>query len=300
MSFIQKIKEILAKLSQRQFLFAVFGCVLSFLFILLTLIYIFFWSRYVSTENAYVGAEMAQVTALTSACVKEIYVKDTDIVNVGDTLALLDDTDSKLLLAKVQAEHDKAQAEFDRTKLDSDRRLSLSKTGSVSKEEISTSENAHKIATAILAATKVEVEQAQVDLNRTVIKSPLSGTIAKRQVQLGQRVFPGAVLMSVVPTDTLHVDANFKETQIRRIKPGQYVTMTTDFYGEDVVYQGKVIGLSGGTGSAFSIIPAQNATGNWIKVVQRLPVRISLDPSELKDHPLHVGLSVHVTVDLKG
>lgn len=288
------------KLTQRQFLFACFGFSLTLVFLSVLVMYYFFWSRYVSTENAYVSAEIAQVTALTSARVEKIHVKDTDTVKEGDLLVELDHTDAKLILEKAQAEFEKAQAEFDRTKLDCERRVSLSKSGSVSKEEVTTSQNSHKIAAAILESAKVMVEQAQVDLDRTSIKSPTSGTVAKRQVQLGQRVMPGSILMSVVPTDVMHVDANFKETQIKAIKVGQTVTMTTDFHGDDVVYHGKVVGLSGGTGSAFSVIPAQNATGNWIKVVQRLPIRITLDPQELKKNPLYVGLSVHATVDLKG
>lgn len=286
-------------LSMRWFLFSCFGTFLFFTFLGIVWFYVHVWSHYVTTENAYVGAEIAQVTPLTSAQVKEIFVKDTDYVKEGDILIQLDDTDAKLLLTKAKAEFDKAKAEFDRTGLDCDRRMSLSKTGSVSMEEISTSENAHKIASTVLDITKATVEQAEVDLSRTVIKAPISGIVAKRQVQLGQRVLPGAALMSIVPIDSMHVDANFKETQIKDIKLGQSVTMTTDFHGESVTYHGKVIGLSGGTGSVFSVIPAQNATGNWIKVVQRLPIRISLDPKELKENPLYVGLSVHVSVKIK-
>ena len=144
---------------------------------------------------------------------------------------------------------------------------------------------------------QARLEQAKVDLARTVIKAPVDGVVAKRQVQVGQRVQIGAPLVSVVPLQNVHVDANFKEVELRDVKMGQPVEVTADLYGDKVVYHGVVSGLSGGTGSAFSMIPAQNATGNWIKVVQRLPVRITLDKHELEARPLQVGLSMEATID---
>lgn len=132
-----------------------------------------------------------------------------------------------------------------------------------------------------------------------MIRAPISGVIAQRQVQIGRRVQVGTPLMTVVPVENIHIDANFKEVELRDLKIGQAVEVTSDLYGTDVVYHGVVSGVSGGTGSAFSMIPAQNATGNWIKVVQRLPVRIELDPKELKQHPLQVGLSMEVSVDIQ-
>ncbi len=122
----------------------------------------------------------------------------------------------------------------------------------------------------------------------------MSGYVAKRTVQVGQRVAPGAPLMSIVPLDQVWVDANFKEVQLRNMRIGQPVTLTADAYGKAVEYHGTVAGLGVGTGSAFALLPAQNATGNWIKVVQRVPVRIALDPKELAAHPLRVGLSMEV------
>jgi membrane fusion protein (multidrug efflux system) len=122
--------------------------------------------------------------------------------------------------------------------------------------------------------------------------------ITRRNVQVGQRVAPGTALMLIVPVDALYVDANFKEGQLDRVQIGQPVTLTSDLYGSGVEYHGKVVGLSGGTGGAFALIPAQNATGNWIKVVQRLPVRVALDPRELKAHPLRVGLSMDAEIDV--
>jgi len=118
-------------------------------------------------------------------------------------------------------------------------------------------------------------------------------------VQIGQRAQIGTALMSVVPVDRLYVDANFKEVQLAHVHAGQPVTLVSDLYGDDVVYHGTVVGRGGGTGSAFAIIPAQNATGNWIKVVQRVPIRIALDPKELAEHPLLIGLSMTVSIDIE-
>ncbi len=149
---------------------------------------------------------------------------------------------------------------------------------------------------AVLSA-KGDVLQAWLAVRRNAVVAPVSGYVAKRSVQLGTHVTPGTPLMSIVPLDQLWVDANFKESELRNIRVGQAASIETDLYGSKVVYHGKVLGMSAGTGSAFSLLPAQNATGNWIKVVQRVPVRITLDPKELAAHPLRIGLSTTVTVD---
>lgn len=142
------------------------------------------------------------------------------------------------------------------------------------------------------------IKDAWLNLQRTQIHAPIAGQVAKRNVQVGQRITQGVPLMAVVPLDNLWVDANFKESQLRKMRIGQSVEMVSDLYGSKVVYHGKVMGLSAGTGGAFSLLPAQNATGNWIKVVQRVPVRISLDPRELRANPLRMGLSMTVKVDI--
>jgi len=141
-----------------------------------------------------------------------------------------------------------------------------------------------------------KLRSSYLDYQRTVIASPVSGFVAKRTIQLGQRVAPGAPLMAIVPLTQVWVDANFKEGQLKHIRPGQPVTLTAD--ANDFRYHGTVQGLAAGTGAAFALLPAQNATGNWIKVVQRLPVRIALDPKELAAHPLRIGLSMEVRVDV--
>ncbi len=144
-----------------------------------------------------------------------------------------------------------------------------------------------------------QVRAAFLAQQRGSIPAPIAGQIAKRSVQVGQRVQPGNALMAIVPLDHLWVDANFKEVQLRKMHIGQPVTLEADIYGSKVEYEGKIIGLAAGTGSAFSLLPAQNATGNWIKVVQRLPVRIELNAKQLAEHPLRIGLSVVAKVDTK-
>lgn len=148
-------------------------------------------------------------------------------------------------------------------------------------------------------AAQAALARARLDQERTVIRAPIAGIVTNRNVQVGQRVPAGAVLMTLVPTTGLFVDANFKESQLENLKLGQPVVLTSDLHGGSVTYRGKVVGLAGGTGAVFALIPAQNATGNWVKVVQRLPVRIELDPAELTAHPLRVGLSMTVVVDTR-
>jgi membrane fusion protein (multidrug efflux system) len=149
----------------------------------------------------------------------------------------------------------------------------------------------------VLAAA-ARVREAALAVKRTRIVAPVSGTIARRSVQLGARIAPGTPLMAVVALSNAWVDANFKEVQLDRIRIGQPVTLHADTYGGDVDYHGHVAGLGAGSGSAFALLPAQNATGNWIKVVQRVPVRIALNAQELAAHPLRVGLSMHAEIDL--
>jgi membrane fusion protein, multidrug efflux system len=219
-----------------------------------------------------------------------------------------------------------AQRRTDLAKAQDDllRRLSTGMTGAVSDEEIAHARDAVRSAQAALDAsqqqlganraltanTTVEqhpdvqasaarVRDAYLAYARTTLPAPVTGYVAQRTVQVGQRVSPGTALMSVVPLEQVWVDANFKEWQLRQIRVGQPVDLIADVYGSRVVYHGKVVGFTPGTGSALALLPAQNATGNWIKVVQRLPVRIEIPPAELEKHPLRVGLSMNVDVDVK-
>ena len=149
----------------------------------------------------------------------------------------------------------------------------------------------------VLAAA-AKYREAWLAIKRSDIAAPVSGAVARRSVQLGQRVASGVPLMAIVPLDQLWVDANFKESQLGSLRVGQPAALTADVYGQRMEYRGRIAGLGAGTGSAFSLLPAQNATGNWIKIVQRVPVRITLDAKEIAEHPLRVGLSMEVRVDV--
>jgi membrane fusion protein (multidrug efflux system) len=215
-------------------------------------------------------------------------------------------------------------ADFSRARSDLERRKSLGESGAVSGEEISHARDAVDAAQqaliaaeknlaggiALLGRTGVSdnpdvkvaanaVENAWIALRRTRIHAPVSGYIARRPAQLGERTTQGNPLLSIVPLERLRVEANFKEVQLNRMRIGQPVKIVADIYGSRVEYQGTVAGLGLGTGAAFALLPAQNATGNWIKVVQRVPVRVALDPRQLAAHPLRIGLSTHASVDVR-
>ncbi|MCF5468250.1 HlyD family efflux transporter periplasmic adaptor subunit [Pseudomonas syringae] len=147
-------------------------------------------------------------------------------------------------------------------------------------------------------AAAAQLRQAYLANARSTLVAPVTGYVAKRTVQLGQRIQPGTATMAVIPLDQLWIDANFKETQLGKMRIGQPVEISSDLYGSDVKYSGTIDSLGAGTGSAFALLPAQNATGNWIKIVQRVPVRVHINPEELAKHPLRVGLSTTVEVNL--
>jgi membrane fusion protein, multidrug efflux system len=226
--------------------------------------------------------------------------------------------------AQQQASVSMRQSDLARANEDLVRRDRLASSGAISAEEQHHARDAADSAQAALLAAQQQLEasRARVDrttvdnhpdvLNaaahvrdayltyaRTALPAPVSGFVAKRAVQLGQRVSPGSPLMAIVPLDQVWVDANFKEPQLANMRGGQPVTLKADIYGRSVQYHGKVVGFGAGTGSAFALLPAQNATGNWIKIVQRVPVRIALDAQELAAHPLQVGLSMQVDVDTR-
>ena len=239
---------------------------------------------------------------------------------------------------RINAQLNSAKADFERASIDLQRREALVNSGAISGDELTNAKNAYSNAKANLDSAKAAIdqakaalnsaigakdanevliagvneeqnpeilsakaryEQAKVDFERTLIKAPIDGIVAKRQVQLGQRVQSGMPLLSIVPIQNMHVDANFKEVQLEKVRVGQPVELHADIYGKSIIYHGVVEGFSGGSGSSFSAIPAQNATGNWIKVVQRVPVRIELNKKELEEHPLKVGLSMDVEIDTR-
>ncbi|MBK1681795.1 HlyD family efflux transporter periplasmic adaptor subunit [Rhodocyclus tenuis] len=215
------------------------------------------------------------------------------------------------------------EAELQRASEDERRRQLVAGSGALAVEEIEHASAAARAAASALAAAREQlaaaealtegttpadhpnvakaaayVREAHLAYTRAMLPAPVSGYVAKRSVQVGQRIQPGTPLMAIVPLDGLWVDANFKESQLSRMRIGQPVKLTADIYGSSVDYHGKLLGLGAGTGGVFSLLPAQNATGNWIKVVQRVPVRVALDARELAEHPLRVGLSMQVEVDV--
>ncbi|HET6434033.1 efflux RND transporter periplasmic adaptor subunit [Dyella sp.] len=223
-----------------------------------------------------------------------------------------------------QADVAARQVAVDKARADYNRRKDLARSGAISaeelahaREELAAAESALTTTQQRLQTSKVLVDDtvvashpdvqtaaarlraAYLDNQRTTIVAPVDGYVAKRSVQLGQRVAPGMAMMAVVPLHQVWVDANFKETQLTKMRIGQPVEITSDVYGGDVTYRGTIESLGVGTGSAFSLLPAQNATGNWIKIVQRIPVRITFDdPKQLDRHPLRIGLSTTVDVNL--
>lgn len=228
-------------------------------------------------------------------------------------------------LQQLKASIEVKKSDYNKVKADYRRRSGLSKSLAISAEDMNHASDAVNSAKAslnvaesqyqaaktyttnttththpdVLAAEAV-FRQAWLDWHRTQVILPVSGYIAQRSVQVGQHISSGSSLMTVVPLDSIWVTANFKETQLNNIRAGQKVSLRSDVYGSSVKYTGTVLGIEPGTGSAFSLLPAQNATGNWIKVVQRVPVRIELDKAELSKYPLRPGLSMKVTVDTRG
>jgi len=309
--------------------------------------YAYWWStkgRYAeSTDDAYVGASIVQVTPQISGTVTAVNAEETDYVKAGQALVELEKSDGRVALDQAEAqlavmvrqisnliattgEREAAVAQrrtdLARTREDLARRDKIAASGAVSVEE---TEHARAAVAAAQAALDVaeraltshqtlvrgtsteahpqvltaaaRVREAYLNYARTAIVAPVSGVVAKKNVQVGQRVAPGAALLTVAALDNVWVDANFKEVQLAVLRVGQPVTLHADMYGGDIEYHGKVSGFAAGTGSAFALLPAQNATGNWIKIVQRVPVRVMLDPAEVAKNPLQVGLSMHVEVD---
>jgi len=296
-----------------------------------------------STEDAYVAGNMVNISPQIAATVTSIEADETDLVQQGQTLIKLDDTDTAIALdsakanlaatvrqarqmferlPQLRASVTLRQADVSRAEEDLTRRQALIAEHAVSSEELQHARTAretaqaaldaaqHELAAAaalvsgtdvehhpLVLAAEAKLREAYLEWQRHVVLSPVSGYVAQRSAQLGSRVTPSMSLMTIVPLDQLWVEANLKEDQFSGIRLGQPVTMTADLYGSSVVFHGKVLGVGAGTGAAFALLPPQNASGNWIKIVQRVPVRVSLDPHELAQKPLRVGLSMKVAID---
>jgi membrane fusion protein (multidrug efflux system) len=312
------------------------------------LMYGLYWAQVLryhqTTDDAYVGGNVVQITPQISGTVIAIGADDTQFVKAGQPLVRLDQADAHVALDQAEAQLARSvrdvrnlfattsqleaavqlrQTDLAAAASDLARRKRLGTSGAVSGEELQHAVDAVNAAQAGLLAARQQlaanlarvdgttlnnhpqvrdaaaaVRNAYLTLARTELPAPVAGFVARRNVQLGQRVAPGTPLMAVVPLDQVWVDANFKEPQLAHMRVGQPVRLSADLYGARVVYHGTVAGFGAGTGAAFSLLPAQNATGNWIKIVQRVPVRVALDPHELAAHPLQIGLSMKADVDV--
>jgi len=311
--------------------------------------YVVWWlihgRHYQSTDDAYVGGDVVQITSEVAGTVTALDADDTQSVQRDQTLLELDPADAEVAMRSAEANLARAvrqvrslfaqtsqlkaqiaerEVTLKRAQDDFKRRAGLAGDGAISGEELSHIRDSIVQAQAGITAAREQLNAtlAQIDgttvathpqvlaaasdvrtaalaLRRTHIAAPIAGVIARRNVQVGQRVNAGTPLMAVVPLENVWVDANFKEVQIKDLHIGQPVTLSADVYGDEASYHGKIVGLSAGSGGAFALLPAQNASGNWIKIVQRVPVRIALDAQELKTHPLRIGLSMAVQVDIR-
>ncbi|MES1999952.1 MAG: HlyD family efflux transporter periplasmic adaptor subunit [Pseudomonadota bacterium] len=322
-------------------------------------VYWFIYDRhYEYTDDAYVDANIVQLTSQVAGTVVAIAANETDYVRAGEPLVRLDATNAQVALDEAEAQlaqtvrevstvyadnsslasaisqrraqQVQASSDLASAQMDLQRRLKLVGSGAVSQEEVQHAQTALANARSQLAgataqlnaaqdqlranqvltagtdvrtqpkvlAAAVKVRQAWLDLKRGAILAPIDGYVGKRSVQLGQRIAIGAPLLTIVPLRQVWVSANFKEAQLRDMRIGQPVQLTSDAYGGKVDYRGHVIGMGAGTGAAFALLPAQNATGNWIKVVQRIPVRIGLDANQVDNYPLRVGMSMEATVNV--
>jgi len=333
------------KNNRRGFLLRLLGVIVLLALIGWLLWYFLDGRWYESTDDAYVGGNVVQITPQIPGTVVSIGADDGDLVKQGDMLVTLDKADADVALAEAKANLaatvrkvrglyssvNGAQAivaarkvAVQKAQSDYNRRVALAKSGAISTEELAhvrdeliaaqsalvTAEQDYQTNKVLVDDTVVasqpdvqaaaaKFRAAYLDDVRTTLVAPVTGFVAERSVQLGQRVAPGTPLMAVVPLHDVWIDANFKETQLTHMRIGQPVEITSDVYGSSVKYKGKIQSLGVGTGSAFSLLPAQNATGNWIKIVQRIPVRVVFtDPAQLDKHPLRIGMSLNVDVDL--
>ncbi|WP_059359706.1 HlyD family secretion protein [Parachlamydia acanthamoebae] len=322
--------------------------ILTVVILLIALVWLVLWLAYFrfhqSTDDAYVNGNLVNVTSVIAGTPIAFFADDTDLVETGQLLVLLDPTlyqvqyeqeltrlSSTVLqvmqiydTVKVnQSTVENRKVQLKRAQYDFLNRKNLVDIKAVTNEDYTHSRDAFLTAkldyqqalnqlqvavdaagnTAmeehpILLTQRKAVRQAYYNLKHCSIYAPCRGHIAKRTVEVGQAVTPQSYLMAIIPQDYMWVDANFKETELTHMRVGQPATVTFDIYGRCAKFDGVVLGIASGTGSVFSLIPPQNATGNWIKIVQRLPVRIGLDPKKMKEFPLRLGLSAYVTVDV--
>ena len=298
---------------------------------------------YCWTDDAYVHGNQIFLTPRVTGTVVSINADDTDLVQKGQPLVVLDDSDAKVQLllaeaalgdtmrkvcqyfanvAEAKANVEARKVDLAKAKDDSYRRTTA-QSGSVSSEDITHAKQAEDVASAVLNVAQQElgaakaltdntdlehhpavlqaeahVLDADLALQRTAVDAPETGYVVQRNVEVGERVTPGSAMLAIVPLNQIWVDANFKEALLRNVRIGQPVTLKSDFYGDSVEYKGHVVGLDPSTGAALSLLPPDEGSGNWIKIIQRVPVRVILDDDkDLEKFPLRIGLSMRVTID---
>lgn len=322
-----------------------FGGIIGFCAIIFGLTWLFYLRNISYTDDAYVEGNKIFITPLQDGIVTKIHTDDTFLVDEGQVIAELDDTDAKIALstaqdnlAKVvrelcqvfhrtfslQSEIEVRLADFIVAKQDWDHRIDVIDNGGVSLENLQhaeaklkasfynlkTTESLFLREKAFIESTSIRtnpvvkkaedaVRDAVVRLYRCKIYAPNKGLIAERRAQVGMYMKAGDPMMSVIPLNQIWVNANYKETQMNKMRIGQQVKLTADLYGPSVRFEGVIVGLPGGAGNAFSLLPPQNLSGNWIKIVQRLPVRVALKQEELEKHPLRIGLTMKATCSLR-
>jgi membrane fusion protein (multidrug efflux system) len=254
-------------------------------------------SLYVTTENAYVQANQVEIAPQVAGTVLTVHVQDQQPVKADDPLFEIDPASYRIALLKLQAQLAQRQAETAQARSDWARNQELMRTGFLSPQAGQAAQTKLATTEATVKAAQAEVAQAELDLERTHVKSPVDGTVANFTLRPGNAVTPSVPLFVVISNQDYWVDANFKETQLNDIRPGQKVEIKSDLYS-DHVFHGTVQSLSGGSGAAFSLLPPQNATGNWVKVTQRVPVRIHVDDPD-PQHPLRIGTTATVKVRKK-
>jgi len=297
---------------------------------------------FLSTEDAYVHGNQILLTPRVTGTVVAINADDTDLVQKGQPLVVLDDSDANVQLLQAEGalgdtmrkvcqffasvRQSKANVEARRIDLlkaeDDYHRRTTAQSGTVSAEDITHARQSADTTRETLAATEQQLAVAQalvvnsdlahhplvlqaeanvldadLALQRTTIKAPETGYVVRRSVQVGQRVTPGTALLAIVPLNQIWVDANYKEQELRNVRIGQPVSLTSDFYGRKIKYKGRVVGLNPSTGAAFSLLPPDEGSGNWIKIIQRVPVRIVLEEKQLEGFPLRIGLSMRTVID---
>ena len=255
-------------------------------------------SRFVSTDNAYIQANQAEITSQIGGQVTAVHVRDQQPVKQGDALFDVDPRNFELAVERAKAEVAQRRAEAMNTEALYHRNQQLQSSGFLSRQGAETSRSQMASAEAAVQVANAALKQAELDLDRVHVKSPTNGTIANLSLRPGNMVQPGVPLFVVISGEEFWVDANFKETELQEIRTGQKVEIHSDVY-PDHAFHGTVESVSGGSGAAFSVLPPQNATGNWVKVTQRVPVRIHIDDPD-PQHPLRIGTTATVKVHKAG